>query len=78
MISSGIIALHTNVVIFVLYGNEESDTDVVIYLDVINYVVFFPGNATSLIQINNINLWEILYTQQNLIVNNKCQYHQQS
>lgn len=60
IISTGIIALHLNIVIFVLYRNEESDTGVVIYLDVINYVVFFPGYATPLIQIYNINLWEIL------------------
>lgn len=73
-----LVALLRCIVIFVLYGNKEPDTEVVIYLDVINYAVFFPGNATPLIQINNINLWEILFTQQNLIVNNKCQYDQQS
>lgn len=56
IISTGIIALHLNIVIFVLYRNEESDTGVVIYLDVINYVVFFSGYATPLIQIYNINL----------------------
>lgn len=60
IISTGIVALHLNIVIFVLYRNEESDTGVVIYLDVINYVVFFSGYVTPLIQIYNINLWEIL------------------
>lgn len=53
---------------------KEFNTGDVIYLEVHNYAVCFPSYAIPPIQIHSITLQEIIYAQQNLIVNNKSHH----
>lgn len=50
---------------------KESNTRDIMYLDVHNYIVFFPGYATHLIQTDYTSLQKKPYTLQNLVMKAK-------